>query len=747
MGSNGKASVESTSHLLNKEDQEAGRSRTALTALFSHIQRQQLLTIAALIFLSSASILHALDVDSVVPEIRRLGPQSATFGEVVKQVYPTRYGDLMELAENFSGSVVIVEKNVWSPVLIRAVGGASDVRSATRSDSFEQHSEAGIEIKGVSRRGAWSIYASNSGARNFLLTTEKNGYQYIDMDLIELASESHDAALNVESPAKHLLFRGALVDVAFYIFSMIIGFVLVGQARLPHRSTPWISLVVGMASFSAISFLFLKGLTPVIVLGAGVTIIGFFRRAFLVKKIANWSQIFTTDTFVALSVVTILAILVRTLGLVWVTPDSIDILARSSLLGSGEFRVTELDHEFYMGQQAVHAIGFAIGGVGVLSIGWVSLSAATAILLAVARRLWSKRLSHVLSSVLILLAFFTVGSPNAWRLAGYVNSHMFVAALLLTVVVVHSSSQTECSSPILALSVLFASLVFLRGEAPLVLALYAAGVSQFEVNRRSAASAYLWLLIAAPTALWSLVLSWISASEGQSPPRTVIFGGLLAVVFSIAWWAHKKCFRWLPFGLVSLLTWLALGATVAVLPSVMGPALQGLRENIWRGGAGGVALPVLTVLTIALVAVVSPPATKSAEVGLRTLLLAYIPTVVLARVMAIYSWSRGSLQDLGVDFVIRSGWADSTSRVLFHVWFLAVFALIHHVARPVTQEKGLGWTGRVLLIFLLGAFISSQWLGISQILEQLLWWSVLGALILILAAGKENNTGESGNDF
>lgn len=680
----------------------------------------------------------------VVPLVTTSEAFDGSISTLVSNTRPSRYSDLLALSDGFAGSRVfesgLLPEHRWSRSLMGGIGRVGQVSSGDGS-TLPSVRLAPVEKSGRSTRGEWTILAVERGARDFAyVSISANEYAYIDLMLIPRVASVGEDAIVFRRPADYDGHLVALKEWCLFAALLFLGLVLLRGTQLAGRIRPWAAFPVGLSALSATGVLLPRGAMGLaFICGAASALVVF--RIFGPERARFRSALGLDGCSVhhlAVAIITfgVVSSTARRFRLYFVTTDSFDYLSGAYTLGlgRGSFASGTLDTSFFIGQQAIHAAGYALDIGPLFSVGWVLFVCALMILAGLARDSW---FSDVIGNPLVG-AFLIVGiasaSPYVWRFAAYVNAHMFVATLLLLLLLLCADSSQPRHLRFGLSLLLFSAFIFTRGEAPLVIALMLLGLSSGSSTEQPR-TADLWLALAIPNFAWGALVLGLSRGDTEVPRSvllSVAIGGACVIAYVLARSpvvARRLSALW-------VVPWIGLGvvhvAAQRAVPGGLSEPIRAMRDNTLNLASAAGAVPLIMLLLAVVLAVAKPsPDTRPLE-GVRTLVLGFLPTVLLARAAAPIAWSLGSSTDSRLDFIVRTGFGDSTNRITFHLWFLLIAGFLMGPGR-IQAPRGLsGWI-RTL------AFLTALTVAAQQWVAQILPWTDpyrwIGWVLVALFAG------------
>lgn len=657
-----------------------------------------------------------------------------------------RYSDLIELADSFEGSRVFVSEvppeQRWSRSLLGGIGRVSAVGTGIEVARALTVQSAPVEFSGTSRRGEWTILAVDLGARDFAyVSMSETEYAYVDHLLISRAGVLQPDAIFFGRTSDYGGSLPPLMEWALFSVLLVVGLALLRGTGLQSQVLPWAAFPVGLAAVAALGALRPRGavgiglvvlLTILLVLFRMVT-----RERATLRCAIGLDGCAQNHLLLAVITLGVVSGAARRFRLYFVTPDSFDYLSGAYTLGlaSGPLTADSLDTSYFIGQQAIHAAGYALGIGPLYAMGWALLACTAGMLAALVSDSWFADAVGDKPLSAFLIIGIAAGSPYVWRFAAYVNSHMLIAALVLVLLLVFAGPAQSPSSEFGLGLLLFSALVFTRGEAPLVIALMLLGFTASSVRSGASRAANLWLALAIPNFAWALVVASLNGwSTGV--PRSVWMSVALGSASILGWLLARNTAIARRLGGLWVVPWVGLAAAHVVaqrvVPGGLSEPLRSLRDNMLNQGASSGVLPMLLLLFAVALAVGTPSRDTPHLSGLRTMVLGYLPAVVLARASAPTAWSAGGITEPRLDFIVRTGFGDSTNRVLFHLWFVLIAGFLIS-PRAIESARRVSRWSRIAIFGALLSVVAQQWTA------QLLPWTHpyrwAGWALIVLFAG------------
>ena len=540
----------------------------------------------------------------------------------------------------------------------------------------------------------WRLHLLEPGSIGSELLVWREGRTLIIADGRLVTGRSTLGELNAEADTtigSPRLRRATLVDAA-----LLTGLFLAGGALIPAAGSVSVlrgglALVVGFGLQAAVGILRLPGLWSM--LAAMATAAALSLLAKRAGHDVGWSR--RDLPLIGIGAASILAVSVvaRWIGFIWVSVDSVEYLAQSRMLADGFFTARNVDVKRGLGQQSIHAPGFALGVEGLQSLGLATLVVAVLLVAALPLALQVSR-PAIACSVSTLLAGGLLASPAFPIMASYVNSHVLVAVLLLGIALLlgvqsapADGAQDQSSAGMYGVGVLVAGLVLLRPEGTLLAAVMLIGASGVKPDF----AGKVLRVLGGMTIVWNLVLIQAYAARGDGAPTLVIAMLMLGVGFLVLPFALERIPQVLATRL-PLITSSALWGLSLLLVALGGEGVNFFRAataNLGQGlgnwGALGLAMVILGV------AVAGWPLPERAGAGAhaaRWMLVSFVPMTMVARL-------GDGLQrsGAGLDVLLSGGgsigWGDSVNRMWTHVMLLVLLVAVTRVSagRSATEAS------------------------------------------------------------
>lgn len=722
--------------------------------LVAHVQLVALLLLGLLVVGSVGERLFRFPV-----LLKNVGMEQLDVPAIAAFVNERQYRDLLYFADQHPGIHILRDVGLFSPAtdVTYAVSRAASLELADLDHVVVVRGREKLFLE--SDLGSWRILLGE-GRPEVVLQFQRDGWtHYVDARLVDgfagpMSPPASATDRGVLSP-----WRRILSEATVLLGLHVTGLFLLAGSPIPFRIRPWLGVLVGASAFVTVAF-------PVAALPRGTLLSSLMLLALSIlwalRARSSGMQLASPTPgrpngprhAAAVAVLLVTPAAVTTRGLVTATQDSLAYLGGGKILADGLFTFSLLRHEFQLGQQLLHSLGFATGSAGLQSLGTVVLMMSMLLVGTVAS-------SHSVTSspsrltVLAVMSLFLVNGAMQ-NYAAYVNSHMLVSGLLAALYVIWLFSNLGQASkeghhvqervPKAVIFSLIMGLTLLRGEAPLVVALLAIGMQVTTQHSPGTSDerrwSFVWGQLGIATGLWhGFVLLSARASESAAPASARI-GALLAVVFLATWWASRRLSPdWLLVGgrLAVVSLWLALAAVLVLVPAQVA-VIETTRQNVLVGVGRYGILGIFLALSAGLL----PAVARSTEVGLRLrparyLVAGYFPAIMLPRLASSQAWAPGASIDLDlISQGARLGWSDSVNRIWFHLAVVLLLALLLALTESNAEPSdALTVVGRGAFALLAGttffSFVAgSSWQNVGAVAYRMLGLTI-AAFVVILA--------------
>ena len=640
----------------------------------------------ALLIILFASVLDSFNDPAVA--YRSSSTTGVTRVELVGLATGDRFGTYTAIRTHAKASRVLVDlgslgRNTQTPEaslqpeFVLALGRAIDVLEV---DLGGYSLPAGsVVAEGRARTGAWSLHLDQRiGPPSTLLAKPVGGVlRIVDARLVpgwpdEIAT---GASEDVRLPA----VLGGLIDSALLLLLILSGGSLIPHKLFSRAMRIAVSLPVGVAILGAVGILRIPGAWGLV--ATPFTGLAGWWWLRLHDHAAGWRR----EDWPALSLAAIVAAVVATWsranGFIWTSPDSIDYLAGANLLADGRWTVDLVDLTRGMAQQQLHAPGFALGVEGFQSLGAAVLAAGAMLIMAETLRRGATS-SEVVPGERALIAgtcaALLFAAPAVPVQAAYINSHVLLAVLLLSLVVIldHVSDKDLASQAGLlpAAGLILVAIILLRAEGTLLAALVLLGT--LRANHR--AHPALWRWLGSATLAWNGIVVNGYIQRGESPARValvmIVLGVVLTLVPAAVSILPPRFVRLIPLVVGSTLWATTLVLLVGNLGDIrfLDAAIVNIGESQGRWGSFGLMLFLLGLLAVA---VPERPSDGLGLLGARWALIGFIPLTLLSKLGDGLQSSETGFETL-LSGGGRIGWGDSVNRMWTHAILLVLFLLI-----------------------------------------------------------------------
>lgn len=588
-------------------------------------------------------------------------------------IFDERYGFALALADLAPGADVHADATVWRGFFRENVLSVGQARSAQLADLTGLDFPDGPPTHEGEGMGGWSITVLDGGAapQTMLARSDEHGRRLVDARLVSDWPEEASVAASPLRPRPGL--HSGAIDASILIALLLAGGLVTPRTGRRGVVRVALALVTGVAMQATVGILLIPRLWSLAVVGLiGLGLATALRR----RGVATGWRLADVPVLgaAALLVLTI-SMRVRTTGFTWASPDSITYLSMAKFMGDGLPWRPSFKRQ--VGQQSIHAPGFALDVEGVHSVGLVILVAAL-VILAGSRtatgltRRWALPIGLIVGLGMV---------ANRWvvLMAAYINSHLLVAVMMLALAVLlglRRDGSERASGSGAAVGFLMAALVVLRPEGPFLAALMLVGTLR---RGLPVIAAHWWSLGAATIAwYWALGRPHRVLSGGSLPARIVLvmlaLGLAIALVPSIVRRLPVPIRHALPLTLAALL-WAATFALLfsgATRITFVDAAVVNLGQGLGRWGLAG---PLLMLVGLLVAGLAERASDGPGVLAARWTLIGLIPVLLLSRVGDGLQSSSAGLSVL-LSGGGRVGWGDSVNRMWLHAVLLVLLLLI-----------------------------------------------------------------------
>ena len=654
----------------------------------------------------------------------------------------SRYELYLALNEFASGAVVVVDPEAsLSPPFLLAIGGASTVR-VVRPPEMVVH-DAPVVASGTVRhgtwRGDWTIRAGTEPVAALVALARPEGVEIVDIGLLapDVRAEVLDGVTSVTvgdvafGPSRRAMSVLAESGV-------LLGLLLAGGLLLPRWLGAWrrvpTALVVGVALHGALGVLLIPGR-----LGPLATFLVAAAAGALLRnrgEAVGWTRGNVLHLVVAASaIVTVVATVQATLA-VFLTPDSFKYWAGGFALASGELGPSGVDLYRGVGQQSLHAAGFALGAPGLVSLGSVLLLAAVALIVGTAAEGHGPGRPVLLGGV--LLAATIVLAPQVRTMAAYLNSQVLlaVALLVLMVLLAHANDTARRTSLLPAVAAVIGFVVVTRAEGFTLIGLLLLGTLAVRGERTPWGGP--WVALGLSMIVWATVLGL----GGTLTTATVLLvaGGLGAIAFAALLPRLGQALPMLPTS-AGVVLW---AGTVGALLHGQVTLLEVAVANLGVGAGGwGVLAPTLLIATIAAIRLTTHSQRTDVQAA-RWFLIGFLPTMFITRLAFPLAGEGRRIE--GLSDLLQGGghanWGDSINRMWMHAVLIAVLLLLLALRDPTRGPVAadVQRRGADLALLALAGWVALQWQPAHVVEDQ----ALLSIVVLDLPAGPPETAVVSG---
>ena len=560
--------------------------------------------------------------------------------------------------------------------------------------------ERAPDLRGTLANGGWTFHRAPGPIRALLFANDDGLLRLVDVrlvgdGLIGVGLPDPAAADGTPAPARAPTPPGRAPAVAGETL-LIVLMTLLGGLLLPRTTfggplRPAVALVLGVAVQSLAAYLWPFGrfglalpTTALIVL----VLVMRRRSGAATWTPYGWRMEDVPGLVIGSLVAAVTVLIVRTYGLVFVTADSIHMVARSIAMARGDLGPSDLDFKRPLALSAVDAPAHLIGLEGLHGLGLVLLLACGVIIALLPTLLVGMRAS--VESRLLAGAFGTlvVASASLRTMASFVNTHLLLGALLLVLAVLWAADGERSRPSMLSVSAAIVTLALIPTRAEAVLLLIPVLVATLIIGSRPVAWRWVW-----PVAGWGLV-AWnglhliepvLARMRPPVPPTVALLAGVALVLASPIVRRLSPKARW-SFGMLALAAmWLL------ALVGDRQRFFVGLAANIGRGEGGwGLVGPVVAIAAIIGLALALVLRDERLVLAASIVTLA-LPSILLAKALDGTDGLRldGLATALGQAFSVGAsvGWRDSGNRMWTHFALAMVGLLVMAVAIHTDRRR------------------------------------------------------------
>ena len=613
-----------------------------------------------------------------------------------------RYLPYLELRRSSPRASIVLDERVPTGVLgedqralvhepyLYALSGARELRR----ERLDVELVAGTQqtASGSFHVRDWRLHLLDPGSAGaeLLVWQDERGLVIADARLVTGRFGLAQPALEVDHPAgSPRLRRAVLVDAGLLTGLFVLGGMLTPAVGLPALIRGGLALTVGLGLQVGAGLVRLPGSWSVLLVATAAAVVSLLARR--AGHRVGWSRRDLPLIGSGAVAILLVSILARWSGFIWVSPDSVNYLAQSRMLADGFFASRNIDLKRGLGQQSIHAPGFALGVEGLQSLGLATLILAVLLIAALPLALQVNR-SWIPWVAAVMLSGGLVASPAFPIMASYLNSHVLVAVLMLAFALLLGLQRAStddvpdrADERVWATSVLVAALVLLRPEGTLLAATMLIGASAVAPRITTTALR----VLGGTTIVWNLVLiqTSIAREEAASAPviAMLVLGVGLLVLPAVRELLHDALTRRLPLVMAVTLWTIAflLSALGGESVNFLGAATANLGNALGSWGVLGLAIVILGI------AVAGWPLSEHAGPGAhaaRWAVVSFIPMTMITKLGDGLERSGA-----GVDVLLRGGgrigWGDSVNRMWTHVLLLVLLLAVVR-ASSVRSEAG-----------------------------------------------------------
>jgi hypothetical protein len=637
-----------------------------------------------------------------------------------------RFADPITVARVWPGAPIIMDTQCRPFDLLR-------YRALARPRSLAQVAlpdvptiDAGVRRSGRWRNHSWSLNLQRRSSTRenaaLLVWCERNTYTIVQSGFLP----SFDAQEFIEAPddpwvghlsgASRRLWTDVAVDT-----SVLIGLMLFGGLFLPGgggAARPGLALLVGMSAWGLLGILLVS--TSMMLALSVIVAYALSRSAqwdLSGRTVLGWTRA-DVPAMVGFAIV-ILAVAVRARNgnLLLLHTDSMSFLLGGWAYAAGSMDAALLDAKRGLVLQALHGPGFLLRAEGLQSLATASYAAGAWVLItALAARL---QRNPGISVALIAAGALLLFSPFLVRSSALVNTHLLIAGLLLSLVILWergagSAEDAGLGRPVLAASVLASAVVLLRPEGALVIALLLIGTLWSDARWRIWTP--VWQAAGLASIAWGVLLMLGALQRGVPLGLDRWSAVPIGIMLFFAPLALRKlpgsAVPWLPTVMLSGL-WMGALAVVAVRGGKV-RFFTAARENVFlgRGGWGVLWVTLLMLVLVGLGRTLGSDRAKTLGPAL-ALLIGFAPLTMFVKML-------DNVRSFDLDRMLsgggRVGYFDSVNRMWMHVLLVALYFGVSQTlvgpARPAgrtARRVQAGTTVRAVSIAVIALSVARLW--------------------------------------
>lgn len=610
-------------------------------------------------------------------------PPSLTLAQLADR-YGDRYAVYGVIRSRAPHGVMYLDSNAVAGLDESRLFAFSEVRSVNSVDVdvdfIQRLGPADVTVQGG--RATSSFWVAAGPAPGFLATSRSFHAGAVDNLIVDVRLLPRDlqAALSAVHGVQstHRAESGGwpamLREWLLYLALMSFGALLV-PSSLSRYIRPPLALLVGFCMSGISTLILLPGLIKTL-LALAVAILA---RLFIFRSTRIWRREDIGPVALFLAVVAIIVASTHLAASVIVSLDSFDYLLGGHELAEGRLGLQDLSLKRGAFLQGLYGLGFAAGVDIIVAPGVVALFAATALLVSYG---WSRAQEWMQRLIVVGIAAAPWLHVQPLSLARYVNSHVYIASILLALGLtlhwaaaeVHNQLYREFAVMAIPLA---AAPVLLRAEGVLLVALLLLGATRG--SRRVFETA--WWAVGGMTMLWAALLSAGAVRNGAETSRLLTSLGVLGLGLLLVpafWRRQRRLWDQVPLAALVLLWAIMLLLTTGITgraSTFVNAAVINLGEGRGRWGLFAPALFLLAVFVVGL-----EPLSHDdvAERGARLLLLGFIPVSVISKLGDGVFRRGGSILDLLFDSGGggRVGWGDSVNRMWMHAVMMVLLLAV-----------------------------------------------------------------------
>ncbi len=663
-----------------------------------------LIALAGLIVLATATV-DALRWPSGQPPS---APPPVTLQALLEEGSQQRHTMYAMLRQELPGVRILMDQDDDRPrddLYLRHLGRTGPVEFIAFPDGWLP--ERAPDLLGNLSMAEWTLHRAPGPTPALLLGYDGRNIRLVDARLVadrlvgvDLSEPMTPSEVPVP-PGRGMAVAG---ETLLIVLMILLGGLLLPRTTFAGPIRPAVALLLGLAVQSLTAYLWPLGRIGLALPWLALLALAAWRRSRPSTQVPHgWRRQDFPGLVVAALVTAATVLVVRTSGLVFVTADSINMVARSIAMASGDLGPGDLDFKRPLALSAVEAPAHLIGLEGLHGLGLVLLIACGVIiallptlLVGVGASIESRILAGTFGALIVVSAMLRT-------MASMTNTHLLLGALLLVLAVLWAVDDDRVGPSAVSVAAAVVTLALIPTRAEAVLLVFPLLVATLLIRSRALPWRWMW-----PVAGWGLV-AWngfhliepaLARMRPQVPPTVALLAGFALVLASPIVRRLTPKARWASGSLAIAALWML------ALVGDRQRFFAGLAANIGQGEGNwglvgpSVAIAAIIGLTIALLL------RDDRSVLAACIAAIALPSILLAKAL---DGTEGLRTDsltsaLGRVFSVGAtvGWRHSGNRMWTHFMLAMIALLIMTVAmltdrtRPAAPKASRASTAAIL---------------------------------------------------